>query len=82
MRFSGVDPYLEEEADLILAEDRRRLGRSNESVDWLSPGQLERRREREVYNKNGVPESHLYEGLFKRAYNPNFGKRKATPPPE
>lgn len=80
MRLMGVDPYLEEQADKILADDRKRRGAKAASEDnYLTDGQMESRRQREVYNKNGVPESSLYNGLFRRAYNPLIGKRGAKP---
>ena len=81
MRECGVDPYLEEQADRILAEDRKRRKAGAED-DYLSPGQLESRQYREVYNKNGVPESHLYNGIFRRAYNPMMNKKGARPSDE
>lgn len=76
MRLMGVDPYLEEQADRILAEDRKRRGAKAVAEDGcLTDGQMDSRRQREVYNKNGVPEASLYNGLFRRAYNPLIGKR-------
>lgn len=78
MRLVGVDPYLEEQADRILAEDRKRSAKEDDG-DYLTDGQMDSRRQREVYNKNGVPESHLYNGLFRRAYNPLIGKRGRSP---
>lgn len=79
MRLIGVDPYLEEQADRILAEDRARRGAASKEDGYLTDGQMDSRRQREVYNKNGVPESSLYSGLFRRAYNPLIGKRGAKP---
>lgn len=80
MRTMGPDPYLEELADKILADDRRSRGRRKKSEEtYLTPGQLGRRKFREVYNKNGFPEPHLYSGLFRRAYDPRVNKRKANP---
>ena len=55
----------------ILAEDRRKG--SKRIVDqqfWLSEEQLKMRHDREVYNKNGVAEASLYQGMYRRAYNP------------
>lgn len=78
MRMAGVDPYLEEQADKILAEDRKK-NPENSDNDYLTDGQMESRRQREIYNKNGFPESHLYSGLFRRAYNPLIGKRGRSP---
>lgn len=80
MRNMGVDPFLEEQGDRILAEDRKRRGVEAKNEDgYLTPGQLESRRYREVYNKNGFPESHLYSGLFRRVYNPMINKRSTKP---
>lgn len=80
MRLVGVDPYLEEQADRILAEDRKnQAAEGNSENDYLTEGQIESRRQREVYNKNGFPEGQLYNGLFRRAYNPMIGKRGAKP---
>lgn len=80
MRLIGVDPYLEEQADRILAEDRKSQNLKDKSeTDYLTEGQMESRRQREVYNKNGFPEGQLYNGLFRRAYNPMIGKRGAKP---
>jgi hypothetical protein len=55
----------------ILAEDRR--NGSKRIVDqqfWLSEEQFSLRYKHEVYNKNGVAEASLYQGMYRRAYNP------------
>lgn len=78
-KLCGYDPILEEQANEILAQDRRSQGRSKrDRVDYLTDGQMYRRRRREIYNKNGYPESHLYNGLFKRAYNPSMNKKRGA----
>lgn len=77
---NGTDLILEEEADRILAKGREGITKLSEKKDYLSPGQLERRRWREVYNKNGFPEPHLFSGQFNRAYNPLLNKKKGQNP--
>lgn len=72
----GTDWELEEEADRILADYRREHPIiSEEEYLVLSKGQMDRRSQKEILNKQSYPEAHLYSGLYKRAYNPNFGKR-------
>lgn len=73
---SGTDYDLEDIADGILAQYRREQGKDDDDpYEVLSPGQMLRRQSREVLNKNGVPEVHLYSGLFRRAYNPKMYDR-------
>lgn len=36
---------------------------------------MDRRRSREIYNKNGFADPHLYSGLYRRAYNPRMHDR-------
>ena len=72
----GTDWDLEEEADRILADYRRENPIiSEEEYLVLSKGQMDRRSQKEILNKHSYPEAHLYSGLYKRVYNPNFGKR-------
>lgn len=71
----GVDWELEALADQLLCESRKGVTRVSEKRDFLTADQLERRRAREVYNRNGVPDPHLYSGLYRRAYNPDAGTR-------
>lgn len=72
----GVAWDLEEEADRILADYRRKHPvLSEEEYLVLSKGQMERRSQKEILNKQSFPEAHLYSGLYRRAYNPNIGKR-------
>lgn len=67
---------LEEEADRILADYRREHPIiSEEEYLVLSKGQMDRRSQKEILNKQAYPEAHLYSGLYRRAYNPQFGKR-------
>lgn len=75
---NGVDWNLEEYADEMLAQARREVPRSQDDDPYevLSVGQLDRRRSREIYNRNGFPEPHLYSGLYRRAYNPVMADRK------
>lgn len=72
----GVAWELEEEADRILADYRREHPIiSEEEYLVLSKGQMDRRAQKEILNKQSFPEAHLYSGLYKRAYNPQMGKR-------
>ena len=72
---TGVNYRLEAEADRILARGRQGVKRIRDKNTYLSPGQLARRRSKEVYNRNGVAEARLFSGMYKRAYNPNAGKK-------
>lgn len=75
-RTSGTSWELEEEADRLLANYRREHPIiSEEEYLVLSKGQMDRRSQKEILNKQSFPEAHLYSGLYKRAYNPNLGKR-------
>jgi hypothetical protein len=76
---SGVDWELEALADQLLSESRKGVTKVSEKRDFLTTDQLERRRSREVYNQKGVPEPHLYSGLYRRCWNPDFGHRKPGP---
>jgi len=71
----GVDWDLESQADELLKKSRAGLTKVSDKQDFLTTDQLERRREREVYSQNGVPDANLYCGLFRRAWNPFAGKR-------
>lgn len=71
---TGVDYSLEEEADELLAQCRRE-GHPEDDYLVLSPGQMDRRRSREIYNRNGFPESHLFSGLYRRVHNPLIGTK-------
>lgn len=72
---SGVDEKLEEAADLILAAYRKNIKKHSDKKDYFTTAQLDYRRAREIYNKNGFPEAGLYQGLFKRCYNPLIRSR-------
>lgn len=79
---SGFDWNLEEIADHILAKGRRGVFKHSELRDHLSNSQLDLRRSREVYPTQGFPEKNIFNGMYKRAYNPlTRGTRtsKATP---
>ena len=67
---SGEDFSLEEEANQLLARSREGVTALSEKRDWLSCDQLQLRRSREVFNRNGVADEELVSGLFRRAYNP------------
>lgn len=71
----GTNLELEEMADRILADGRAGVTKLSEKQDYLSTGQLDRRRQREIYNRNGFPEPHLFSGMFNRAYNPVMADR-------
>jgi hypothetical protein len=76
-----IDWELEEQAHALLIKDRKQRGiksiqaTTSEEYCWLTDWQLDLRLEREVYNKNGVPDANIIEGRFIRAFNPLFGKR-------
>lgn len=72
----GVDYALEDQADALLAESRRKTPQDKEDpYQVLTAGQIERRQSREIYNKNGFPEPHLFAGLFRRVDNPKARSR-------
>lgn len=71
----GVDYKLEQQANDLLKESRRGVTALSEKKDFFSDEQLAQRRSREVYNTNGVPDSHIMSGLYKRAFNPLAGHR-------
>lgn len=66
---------LEELATQIIMDARSDITAISEKNDILSPDQLELREKREVHNGRGYPDPSIAQGLFRRAYNPNFGRR-------
>ena len=72
---SGTNYAIEDEADRLLAEGRRGTTRYSEKTDYLSPEQLAFRKSKEVLNHHGVPDSRLFCGMYRRAYNPEAGQR-------
>ncbi len=72
---SGVDYTLEEAADQMLAESRRGVTSMSAKTDYLSKEQLALRQSKEVMNRQGVSESAFMSGMYRRAFNPLFGKR-------
>jgi hypothetical protein len=72
---SGTNFKAEDEADRLLAEGRRGVTSMTDKTDYLSHEQLALRRAKEVFNVNGVSDSSLYHGLYRRAYNPMAGQR-------
>lgn len=76
------DPALEEMADGWIDEERRldifKNGRRF-ITDILSPEQLDLRREREV-QCGLAPDPAFYSGIYRRAYNPELGKRPKSVP--
>lgn len=72
----GVDYALEEQADALLSKSRKESPQSKDDpYQVLTAGQIERRQSREIYNKNGFPEPHLFAGLFRRRDNPKARSR-------
>ena len=70
---SGDKNAVEEDTNKLIADDRR--ANPHTETDILSGEQYMLRRSREVYNINGVPDSSLMSGLYRRAYNPHAGQR-------
>jgi hypothetical protein len=71
----GEDFSVEEEANRWLARSREGITALSEKRDWLSYDQLQLRRSREVFNRNGIADEELVSGLFRRAYNPMANSR-------
>lgn len=72
---SGIDYTLEELADQMLAESRRGVTSMSAKTDYLSKEQLALRQSKEVMNRQGVSDSAFMSGMYRRAFNPFFGKR-------
>jgi len=80
----GVDEELEEQADALIAADRRthpatNWGCSYLDYPYLAPAQLKTRIQHEVFVSTGVPEEHLYRGVFGRVHNRELGNRPRHP---
>lgn len=74
--YSGINYAIEDEADRILAAGRRDAAKTAEKmIDYLSPEQMAFRKSKEIMNQNGVPDARLRTGMYRRAYNPDFGQR-------
>ncbi|AON96960.1 hypothetical protein BI081_gp147 [Mycobacterium phage Tonenili] len=73
--YSGVKTDLEELADALLREGRRGVTALSEKKDYLTNEQLALRQQREVLNDNGFPDPSIRQGLYRRSYNMNVGKR-------
>jgi hypothetical protein len=71
---SGDKNQIEEDAERMLAKGRRQEDDADKT-EYLSREQYILRKNREVYSTTGVPDSSLISGLYKRAYNPEFGNR-------
>ena len=71
----GPKSQIEEDSHRLLAEQRRGVTSMAEKTDYLSCEQYGLRRSKEVYNERGVPDASLMSGLYRRAYNPEFGNR-------
>jgi hypothetical protein len=72
---SGENHPVEQEAEKALADGRRAQDKGAEKIDYLSREQMILRQSKEILNEKGVPDAHLVRGLYKRAYNPEAGKR-------
>jgi hypothetical protein len=76
---SGVDFSLEDDADRLLARDRRELRamhmRGGDLPVILTTDQLALRRAREVIGPYGAPDRATSSGMYKRVYNPLAGQR-------
>lgn len=71
----GEDRLLEEMAAAILAKGREGITALCDKRDYLTADQLALRASREVSNSTGFSDESLMRGLFKRSFNPQFGKR-------
>lgn len=78
--YSGVNSELEEQANAILREGRRGITALSEKKDYLTEEQLSLRQAREVLNSNGVPDSSIRQGLYRRVYSPLAGTRPGRRP--
>lgn len=74
----GTDYELEAQANEILRKSREGVTKLSEKKDYLTEEQLNLRQEREVPNGHGFPEAHIIRGLYRREYNPLFGKRPTS----
>jgi hypothetical protein len=72
---SGDKNSIEEDAERLLAASRRGKNGPVVTDEWLSREQYILRKNKEVYSASGVPDASLISGLYKRAYNPEFGNR-------
>lgn len=72
---SGDDHACEEEAARLLAATREGVTALSEKRDFLTRDQLRVRAMREVTNSNGVSDESLMSGMFRREFNPYFGRR-------
>lgn len=72
---TGVDFSVEDDAEKLLADDRRALREQGQEVDYLSNDQMILRRQRELIGPYGTPDRALSKGIYRRAFNPNIGQR-------
>jgi len=72
---SGEDLSIEEQANEILVNSRRREGKNADRREWLTTEQILLRQHKEVYNQNGFPDAALVSGMYKRTHNPLLGNR-------
>lgn len=66
---------LEDEATLIIKHARKDVKKISEKQDVLSPEQLDLRMSREVLSDRGFPDPSVFRGMYRREYNPQFGRR-------
>lgn len=72
---SGIAYDLETQADEILRQGRKGVTALSAKKDYFTEEQMKLRQDREVLNVNGVPDSRICSGLYKRDYNPLAGGR-------
>ena len=75
---SGEDYMAEKIAAEWLAKSRVGVTALSDKRDYFTQDQLTLRAQREVLTSVGVPDEHLYSGLFKRAFNPLSGHRPTS----
>lgn len=73
-----MDYSVEEEANRWLAKGREGVTALSDKRDYLTHDQLVLRGQREVLNGSGFSDESLMSGLFRRTYNPLFGKRPGS----
>lgn len=78
--YQGINSDLEEQANAILREGRRGITALSEKKDYLTEEQLNLRQSREVLNSNGFPDPSIRQGHYRRAFNPNAGRRPGRRP--
>lgn len=72
---TGVNAELEEQANALLRQGRKGVTALSEKKHYLTDEQISLRQSREVLNVNGVPDSAIRQGIYRRAYNPLSNSR-------